>query len=192
MSAGYKIKNQRGLHFLTFTLVGWVDLFTREIYRQIVIDALKFAQRERGLVLYAYVIMSNHIHLICRADGEYSLSRIIQHFKSFTANKIIKAVKRPTESRRKWIQMVFKYHAKYNSRNSKYQVWIQDNHPVELYSPKFILQRLSYLHLNPLRAGIVKKPEHYVYSSASNYVGKPGIIEVEVIDLGVTEGYIHM
>ncbi|GHT49095.1 hypothetical protein AGMMS49982_01790 [Bacteroidia bacterium] len=63
MSTGYKISEQDELHYVTFQIVRWVDLFTRQIYRDIVIDSLRFCQQHKGLEIYAFVIMSNHIHL---------------------------------------------------------------------------------------------------------------------------------
>ncbi len=87
---------------------------------------------------------------------------------------------------------MFAYHAKYNRNNQNYQVWIQDNHPIELISPKWIQQKLDYIHLNPVRAGIVKETHHYLYSSASNYRDGTGILAVTVIDMGITDFYVFM
>ncbi len=67
MSSKYIIKDQNAAHFLTITIVSWVDIFTKKIYRDIIIDSLKYCQKEKGLEIYGYVIMSNHIHLIVRA-----------------------------------------------------------------------------------------------------------------------------
>lgn len=66
--SGYTIRNQYALHFLTFTIVGWVDVFTRKETKQIIIDSLKYCIENKGLILYGYVIMTNHLHLIARAD----------------------------------------------------------------------------------------------------------------------------
>lgn len=83
---GYKINNQYHTHFLTMTIVGWADIFTRLVYKEIVVDSLKFCQKEKGLVVHAYVIMSNHIHLIATAhENSKGLSAIIGDFKKFTA-----------------------------------------------------------------------------------------------------------
>jgi putative transposase len=64
---GYKIKNQYAVYFLTFTICGWVDVFIRKETKKIIIDSLKYCMKNKGLVLYAYVIMTNHIHIIAKA-----------------------------------------------------------------------------------------------------------------------------
>jgi len=180
---GYVIKDQFATHFLTFTICGWIDLFTRKIYKDIVIDAFKYAQSQHQLILYAYVIMSNHVHLIARANDKQkkTLSDIIRDFKKFTHHEMMPVIQSEIESRRQWMLHQFKYYGKYNSNNKEMQIWTNDNHPEECYSREFINTKLNYIHENPVRAGIVRNPEDYVYSSASNYVGMGGIIDVELI-----------
>lgn len=68
MSTGYKIDTNDSAYFLTFQIVGWVDLFSRKVYRDIVIDYFKYCQKNKGLDLFAYIIMSNHIHLLARSQ----------------------------------------------------------------------------------------------------------------------------
>ena len=77
MSTGYKIYDQGALYYVTFKIVNWVDLFSRKVYKDIAIDSLKFCQRNKGLEIYAYVIMSNHIHILMRSNTE-SLTRNMQ------------------------------------------------------------------------------------------------------------------
>jgi len=91
MSTGYKIVEQDELHYVTFQIVRWIDIFTRRIYRDIVIDSLYFCQQNKGLEIYAFVVMSNHIHLLLRSKTG-KLSDTIKEFKSFTAKKILEAV----------------------------------------------------------------------------------------------------
>ncbi|MEM0992935.1 MAG: transposase [Bacteroidota bacterium] len=190
---GHKIINQNGLHFLTMTTVGWVDAFTRQKYREIIIDSLRHCQKYKGLVINAYVIMSNHLHLIGYAKEGYELSAIVRGFKKFTSKQIIQdLIQNTKESRSEWMLRLLKYYAKYNKNNTTYQFWQQHNQLIELVSPKWILQKIAYVHLNPVRNGIVELAEHYVYSSARQYLGKHGLLEVEVIDLGSLEGYISI
>lgn len=97
---GYKIRNKKEIHFVTFTVVEWVDVFTRKEYRDIIIESLKFCQKEKELLLHGWCIMSNHVHLIASAKNE-NLSDILRDFKKFTSKKIIAAIeKSETESRR--------------------------------------------------------------------------------------------
>ena len=190
---GHKIVNQHELHYLTITVVGWLDVFTRKEYKDIIIESLKYCQKKKGLLLFAYVIMSNHLHLIGRAEGEQGLSAIVRDFKKYTSKTILKAIQHhPKESRKEWMLHMFKYYAKYNKRNKDYQFWQQDNHPIELISPKWINQKIDYIHFNPVHAGLVDRAEAYLYSSARNYMNREGLIEVEVLDIRDGIGYIYM
>ena len=128
---GYNITDQFGLYFVTFTIVGWVDVFTRKECKQLIIEALKYCKTHKGLNLFAYVIMESHLHLIVSArEDSKGLSAIIRDFKKYTSKEILKWVKNGTgESRKDWMLMVFRYHAKYNKRNAEFQVWHQNNCP---------------------------------------------------------------
>lgn len=166
---GYKIRNQKAAHFITFAVVEWVDVFTRKAYRDILVESIRFCQAEKGLLLHAWCIMSNHIHLMVSAKDN-NLSDILRDFKKFTAKQIIKAImENEKESRREWMLAIFKKAGEGNSRNMRYQFWRQDNQPKEVYSPAFTFQKLNYIHNNPVEAGIVEKPEEYLYSSAKDY-----------------------
>jgi len=167
MSTGYQITEQNALHFLTFTIVDWVDLFTRKVYRDIVVDTLNFYINSRDLQVYGYVIMSNHVHaLLYQPDGK--LSDTIRDFKKYTARKIIEAVKAEPESRREWILHRFSWNASLRNNVDHYQVWTHEHHAVEIRSKKFFDQKLNYIHANPVRAGWVREPEEWIYSSAAD------------------------
>ena len=181
MSQGYQIYNQHSLYYLTFQVVMWVDIFTRKAYKDIIVDSLKYCQQNKGLEIYAFVIMTNHIHLIVRSKETHRLSDTIRDFKKFTANQLLAQIKEPTESRRDWILKRFEFAAKSHVRNSEYQVWTHENHAIELFSHSVTQQKLDYIHENPIRAGIVNKAEEYIYSSAANYAGLKGVIEVDLL-----------
>ena len=177
MSTGYQIVEQDALHYVTFQVVRWIDLFTRKAYRDIVIDSLKYCQSNKGLEVYAFVIMSNHIHLLIRSDiGK--LSDTIREFKSFTAKQILLAIDTEMESRREWMLNLFEFAAKQHKRNEKYQIWTHENHAELIYSDKFIFQKISYIHDNPLRAGIVENSEDYLYSSARDFADKLCLLDI--------------
>ena len=190
---GYIIKDQFATHFITFTLVGWVDIFSRKECRGIIIDSLKYCQENKGLIINAYVIMSSHIHMIIAArEDSDGLSAIIRDLKKYTAKELLKWIlESKIESRKEWLKVVLKYHAKFNTNNKEYQVWQRDNHPEICLHPRFTAQKLNYIHNNPVAAAIVTKPEDYLYSSARNYLNLDNtLIDVEVIDFGIEEGYI--
>jgi REP element-mobilizing transposase RayT len=186
MFDGYKIRDQSLPHFITATVVDWVDVFTRKTYRDIVMDCLDFCIREKGMVLYGYVIMSNHIHMVVQSsNGE--LSNLIRDFKKFTATRILEKIQSEPESRREWMLERFKLAAENHSRNKNYQFWKYGNHPEEIYSNTFMWSKLDYIHLNPVRAGIVEKASHYIYSSASNYVSNNGLLKIEKADTPIVD-----
>jgi putative transposase len=188
---GHKISNQQSTYFITMTIVGWLDVFTRDEYRKIVIESLAFCQKEKGLVINAYVIMSNHIHLICYTREPYKLSDFLRDFKKFTSKAIIFAIQNnEKESRKEWMLNLFEYFAKYNKNNKEHQLWQHGNKPIELASPKWINQKIGYIHLNPVRNGIVQKAEDYQYSSAGIYCGIEGCLEIEQIQIDQTDGYV--
>ncbi|NNL91472.1 MAG: transposase [Saprospiraceae bacterium] len=188
---GHKIRDQNGLYFLTFTVVGWVDVFTRKVHCDIIIDALKYCQKNKGLFIYAYVIMSNHIHLVVSTKENYNLSTVIRHFKSFSARKIIDSIKTSRkESRKEWILQLFKQFASKNNCRSEFQFWKNGSRPIVLYSPRFINQKIDYIHLNPVKAGIVVNPEDYNYSSAKNYIGVKHKLQIDLIVLMSYIGYL--
>jgi putative transposase len=177
---GYKIRDQFATHFLTFTVVGWIDIFTRQCYREIITDSLKFCIEKKGLLLGAYVIMSNHIHVIWTAKNG-NLSDVILDFKTYTSKAIINKILMESESRKYWLLHMFKYHANGTNANDYYKVWTNINHPEEIFSEEFLKTKPDYIHDNPVRAGLVNEQSHYLYSSAASYEGKKGIIDVDLL-----------
>jgi REP element-mobilizing transposase RayT len=185
MSTGYKIKEQDKLHFVTFQVVCWIDIFTRRVYRDVVIASLAFCQRNKGLEIFAYVIMSNHIHLLIRSSETVpnTLSDTIREFKSYTAKKILETVQTENESRREWMLNLFEFSAKRHKRNEKHQFWTHENHAELIYSEKFVAQKMNYIHENPVRSGIVAKAEDYLYSSARNYAELENVLDITKLEL---------
>nr|WP_314498982.1 transposase [uncultured Chryseobacterium sp.] len=181
MKEGYIIRDQEKIHFITCTVVDWIDVFSRKNYRDIVINCLKYCIQNKGMTVYGYVIMSNHIHLILQSkDGK--LSDLIRDFKKFTSKNILECIRNNPESRREWMLERFAKATESHSRNKNYQFWRYGNHAEEIYTLPFLWIKLNYIHLNPVRAGIVEKAQDYIYSSASNYVNGQGLIEIELAD----------
>jgi REP element-mobilizing transposase RayT len=182
-SCGYKITDQGAMYFVTFAVIAWVDVFTRKEYRDVLIESLKHCQEKKGLIIYGWCIMSNHLHLIISAK-ENNLSNVLGDFKKFTSKELIKSIlSNQVESRKEWMIKIFKEAGEINSRNTNYQFWQQDNEPKILFTPKFATQKLEYIHNNPVEAGIVDKAEEYIYSSARDYYyGKEcGLIKIEFL-----------
>src|SRR6478736_4042287 len=135
--------------------------------KDIVIESLKHCQKNKGLNIHAYVIMTNHMHLIVSRGGESLQEVIMRDMKKFTSSQILKLPQTEPESRREWMLNIFRHAGEQNSNNMTYQFWKQDNHPVECNTPDILKQ--NYLHENPVRAGFVEKAEDWVYSSAEDY-----------------------
>ncbi|MEX0780006.1 MAG: transposase [Balneolales bacterium] len=155
------------LYFITLTVHGWIDLFTRHTYADVLITNLKYCMRNKELRIYYYCIMPSHIHLIAAVERG-SLNEVIGQFKSYTAKQLLNLIdNQPGESRKDWLLYLFEYFGKISFGSSKYQVWKPHNYPVVLYNDKVIQQKMDYIHLNPIRSGIVNVPEAYVYSSAN-------------------------
>ena len=181
MLDGYKIRDQSLPHFVTATVVDWVDVFSRKNYRDCIIDCLDYCIKNKGMIIYGYVIMSNHIHMIVQSEqGE--LSDLLRDFKKFTAKTILEKIQTEPESRREWMLERFRLATESHIRNKNFQFWQYGNHPEEIYTNKFMWSKLDYIHLNPIRAGIVSKASEYIYSSASNYVHDSGLIVITKAD----------
>jgi REP element-mobilizing transposase RayT len=186
MLDGYKIRDQDLPHFITATVVDWIDVFTRKSYRDCIIECLDYCMKNKGMILYGYVIMSNHIHMIVQSN-EGNLSDLIRDFKKFTAKTILDKIQNEPESRREWMFERFKLATESHSRNKNHQFWQYGNHPEEIYSNKFMWSKLDYIHLNPVRASIVEKASQYIYSSASNYVNDTGLLYIEKADVTIVD-----
>ncbi len=170
MSTKYKFKNSEGCYFISFATVEWVDVFTRKEYKNIIVENLKYCQNEKGLEIFAWCIMTNHVHLIARAKTGFLLQDIIRDFKKHTSKLMIKTISNNVhESRREWMLDIFNQAGKANSGNKDYQFWRQDNHPLEVWSEEVIHQKLIYVHNNPVTEFYVDNAEAYVYSSARDY-----------------------
>jgi REP element-mobilizing transposase RayT len=178
MSRNYKFHNLEGLYFVSFAVVEWLDVFTRNEYKDILVDSLSFCQQEKGMEIIAWCIMTNHVHLVFRSVKGEKPQLILGDFKRFTSKKLVKSIKEnPRESRKEFLLEQFKKAAQKSSNVTNYQFWRHDNKPIELWSTKVINEKVNYIHQNPVEAGLVYKAEDYVYSSALDYAGERGLLE---------------
>jgi REP element-mobilizing transposase RayT len=177
---GYKIRDQFKPHYLTYTVTEWVDVFTRPIYKDAVIESFKYCQENKGLILFGYVIMSNHVHLIIQSKTG-QLSDLIRDMKRHIASSVLMLIQTETESRRDWMLKRFEFAANGSSKNEEFKFWRDGNHPEEIYSSNFFWSKLNYIHLNPVRQKIVSRASHFIYCSASNYVENKGLVDIEFV-----------
>jgi len=182
MSAdNYFINDQNALYFLTFTVVDWVDVFTHKEYKVVIAESLNYCIANKGLDVFAWCLMSNHLHLVCKANENSRISDIIRDFKKYTAKTIIEIIKTEPESRRDWMLYRFEFAGKFDNRISKYRFWQDTNHAIQLDSNELIDEKINYTHDNPVRAMIVGQQEDYLYSSARDYSGEKGLVNVQVV-----------
>lgn len=166
MSESYKTHSD-GLYFVSFSVVGWLDVFTRREYQDILVESIAFCQLNKGFQLFYYCIMPSHVHFITASENG-NLSDILRDFKSFTAKKVMDAIEsNPQESRKEWLTHQFEYFARISPQKQERQFWKHDNHPFFLYSNRMIQQKIDYIHDNPVQAGFVSEPHEWRLSSAN-------------------------
>ncbi|WP_025741030.1 REP-associated tyrosine transposase [Aquimarina pacifica] len=183
MSTKYKATMPDTAYFITITVVGWIDVFTRVKQKYVITDSLRYCQEYKGLEIYAYCIMPSHIHMLCKAREGIILSDIIRDFKKFTSKKIIQTVKEYPESRREWLLDYFGTSCEHLKRNQQYKVW-QDGYHAEIANSNwFIQQKIKYIHNNPVKDKIVAYPEDYIFSSARNYATLENELDIEVLSV---------
>ncbi len=178
----YTITDKAGCYFVTFTVIHWIDIFSRKEYRDIIVDSLNYCIAQKDLKVYAWVIMSNHIHLIITTKSdEGNISDIIRDFKKYTSKQIAKEIQSINESRREWLLNAMSKEAQRIGRAANYKLWRDDNHAIYIDGKKIkINDRLHYIHENPIRNGMVSNDWDYVYSSAKDYqTGKTGLVNIE-------------
>jgi len=141
------------IFFLTFTVHRWYYLFDRHNRWDILTDSLKYCQANKGLKIYHYVFMLNHIHLIVRSGDMISF---IRDFKTFTSKEIKKNIM-DTEPN---ILKLFE-------ESGKYQFWQKTNMPEVIRNEDFYLAKARYIEQNPVRKRYVNRAEDWVYSSAN-------------------------
>ena len=176
MSRKYKFCNEKGVYLISFATVNWIDVFTRSQYKDIVVDSMNYCIEEKGLDVFAWVIMSNHVHLVASTQKE-PLEAILRDLKKYTSKAIVKAIEEnPQESRKEWLLWMFERAGAKNSNNSRYQFWQQHNQPIELSHRDAFKNAIQYIHENPVKAGFVFQAEDYPYSSAVDYAGGKGLV----------------
>lgn len=182
MGDKYAFRHPNDRYFMTFTVIEWMDIFTRLAHRQIVVDSLNFCVRNKGLVVNAWVIMSNHVHLLARAEEGKRMGDLVRDLKTHTSKAVRKSIMMEPESRREWLLDKMAFTARKTQRAEHYKLWQDGSHAMDIVSDKFIHQKVEYIHNNPVRNGLVALPEHYVFSSARDYfTDEKGLVDIELI-----------
>ena len=182
MNGNYNFHNPEGCYFVNFAVVEWLDVFTRNEYKNILLDSLHYCQQNKGMEIFAWCILTSHVHLIFRSAGTQKPQLLLGDFKRFTCKKIVEAIiKNHKESRREFLLEQFSKAGNRSSNVNKYQFWRHDNKPIELWSNKVIDEKIDYMHNNPVEEGYVYRQEDYLYSSAADYAGAKGLMENVIV-----------
>ena len=182
MSRNYKFYNPEGIYFISFAVVSWLDVFTRNEYKDIIVDSLYYSQQNKGLEVFAWCIMTSHVHLVFRSVGKQKPEHLIGDIKRFTSKAIVQAIiDNPKESRKEFLLEQIIEAGNKSSNVNKYQFWQHDNHPIELWSNKVIDEKIDYVHNNHVEEGLVFRAEDYLYSSAADYAGEKGILDGVIV-----------
>jgi putative transposase len=159
--------NYDAVFFVTLTVVSWVDVFTRKSCCDELVNNIRYCQQHKGLELYAYVIMSNHMHWLA-SQKEGRLNNLLRDYKSYSAKQLLNLIyDNPLESRRDWMKIVFQYNARFKRQHAENMFWQRNNHPIDCFNRKVLLQKMEYIHMNPVRAGLVGEAAYWWYSSAN-------------------------
>ena len=170
----YRIYEKDLPHFITSSLVSRRPLLKLAEIRRIILDSLQYLQQEDGLLIYAYVLMPDHFHLIASAPD---LPRAVARFKSYSARRIVDwlSERGGQAARRELARLRLPVDGP-----RQYQVWIEGYHPKQILNEAMMRQKIRYIHDNPVRKGLVLSPEQWLYSSAADYSGRRGPVAVTV------------
>jgi putative transposase len=168
----YQIYDKQAPHFLTCTVVDWLPIFTNPSIVDILYASWRFLQAHERLIIFAYVIMENHLHLVAASPD---LAKEIGDFKSFTARQIIDNLK--DKNAQGLLQQLVQSKLAHK-QDRDYQVWQEGSHPQIIKDDEMMWQTIGYIHNNPVKRGYVDDPIHWRYSSARNYAGLPNLLEV--------------
>lgn len=169
----YKIYEATHPYFVTCTILHWLPLFTKKESVQIVIDCLKFLQGKDNLKLYAYVILENHLHLVVQSDD---IEKSMKSFKQYTAKALLDLLKKENV---KTLLDQLRFYKKAHHKATEYQVWEEGYQPKLIQTEEMMVSKINYIHQNPVKRGYVDEAVHWRYSSARDYEGMEGLIEIE-------------
>lgn len=182
MSRKYKFYDKEGLYFVSFATVYWIDVFVRDLYFEEIVGSLDYCRKNKGMEIYAWCIMPSHVHLIFRAKDN-NPSDVLRDFKRHTSKRMqLLILENVQESRREWILWMMERAGKKNSNVQGKQFWQQHNKPIGLWSGDVIEQKLQYIHQNPVVSGFVCEAEHWKYSSAIDYCGRRGLLDIDFVN----------
>ena len=181
MSRNYKFHNPEGIYFVSFATIYWMDVFVRDMYFDVLMESLNFCRSKLGMLVHAYCFMLSHVHLIFGAANN-NHGELLKSFITFTSKKMQAIIADDPQESKEWMLWMMEHAASKNSNVRNRQFWQQHNQPIELWSNHVIDQKVAYVHENPVEAGFVLEAEYWKYSSAVDYSGSKGLLEIAFLD----------
>lgn len=180
MYSADEFREKEACYFITFQTVDWVDIFVRPVYKQVIVHTLNHFIESRGLIVYAWCLMSHHLHLLAQANNGHVIADLEKEYKSFTTTKILEAIDTEPENRKDWMLERFEHFGSMLGLMKKYHVWQNCSNPlfIEMKKKDLLLEHFEYIHQNPVRDKIVDIAVEYKYSSARDYAGMKGLVNI--------------
>lgn len=171
---------KQACYFLTFNTVDWVDIFIRPVYKQIIVHSLNHFITQKGISIHSWCLMTNHLHLVIQLKENCGIAEVEKEYKTFTTNKILQAIDTEPDIRKKWMLERFENYGNVLGFLKKYHVWQTCSTPVylDINKKESVLEIAEFIHTNPVRDRIVDTPCDYLYSSARDYSGMQGLVNV--------------
>jgi putative transposase len=172
--------DKRACYFITFQTVDWIDIFIRPVYKQVIVHTLNHFIDSKGLELYAWCLMPHHLHLLARADNGPVIAEVEKEYKTFTTTKILEAIDTEPAIRKEWMMERFENFGNKMGSMKKYHVWQNCSNPlyIDLEKKDILLEHFEHIHQNPVRDRVVDTPSEYLYSSARDYTGMKGLVNI--------------
>ncbi len=164
MRSRYRVNEKEQAHFVTSSVVAWLPVFTKAVRCDILVESLLYCRKEKGLKVYAWVILDTHFHAIVASSD---LSRVMADLKRHTARRLFEQLE---SEKAEWLLNQLAYFRAAHKTESDRQFWQEGFHPQAIPSDEIMQQKLEYLHINPVERGLVASPEHWRYSSAHEWL----------------------
>ena len=147
--------------FITITCLEWKPLLEEDRFKDIITNSLDFLTTQKRILVYGFVIMSNHFHLIWQMLSDHLREEVQRDFLKYTAQQILKLLRNENSSMTQDVLV--------NAKDRKRQVWERNSLSIPVWSASVFNEKLEYIHYNPVKAGLCQYPEDYKYSSARFY-----------------------
>ena len=168
---------KRTSYFITLNTVDWVDVFIRPVYKQVIVHTLNHFIDSKGLAVYAWSLMTNHLHLLVQSRPGFEFTETIHQFGNFTNQKILEALETEPSSRREWMLARFQH---FYGSSRDFSIWQNTGKRVlvDMEDTAKLVDYIEYIHENPVRDRFVDAASDYPYSSARDYCGQKGLVHI--------------